>query len=269
MTKIISIAILLLVALSETGTVRATTVVSPLQIVSSNLSDALESYARDHDNQLPTSWGELGDYIDVFLVEKALGTSLDNRFVLMPDAEVQMASGELSGSQTGRVVAITRSQINEDRRQESGRYVIWVDGEGQIQSNWSGESVIGPSFAAAGIALPQGEYLPEEKLLEVSPNYQLRKYAEAHFADPDNPTAEEIERAKQDFIRMRDRSSATASQAAQPITTQPSSSQQPMPVAPALDESAQSPSPLLWVIGIVSVLAVGILGLIGYRFWSR
>lgn len=119
---------------------RADTIATPAEVGILNMTVALESYSNDNNGNLPDDIGSLSSYVNIGTLEK-LGVDY---------------YGEPIKIKGGMLYATTRKPIVEDRRDEVGRYVVYVTDNGKIMSDWESEGILRRYFEAAGRVLPSG-----------------------------------------------------------------------------------------------------------------
>ena len=155
----------ILVCLSHQVHARSQT--SMPQSMAYSVAHALELYALEHDGRLPTQWDELSPrYLLTEGVQRAYKLSLDELMILLPAGVIELPQQIVYNQAPGYAVAITRPQIVETRRKHFGRYVIWRSPNGRFHCDWADESLIGPTFRAAGHPLPQDSYFPPHSLFD-------------------------------------------------------------------------------------------------------
>jgi hypothetical protein len=179
----------------------ASSVSTPASSAGHGLAMAIQAYKDQHNGRLPKSWTELdGKFISLKMVEEQLGGSINERFTLFSENSVEMIRpGKYETFSGGSIVAVS-SPIRDERWNEGmGRYVIWQTTAGKIRFNWLYEDQVQTQFVKAKQALPMGPIQNQPPSLEAAHDRALKKYASENFLDPSNPTAAELERAKEYF----------------------------------------------------------------------
>ena len=192
------ILITMLAFIQMNGYVIASSVFTPASSASSGLATAINNYQKDNQGRMPQKWSDLdGKYISLEVVERELGGSIDQRFILLSSTTIEMISPGKNEIFNGGTILAVSSPITEDRRSEGlGRYVIWKTTDGKVRSSWLYEEAVKKQFAEANSKLPDGPVQVQPDVLDASPNYVIEKYARENFKDPKAPTPEELERMK-------------------------------------------------------------------------
>ncbi len=132
------------------------------------IAGKIESYAKAHGGQLPSTLQGLYTGIDAALLEDQLRGPLSSKIVYFEEQKPQL---EQDGEELLAVVAFP---ISEDRRPEVGRYVIYRDRAGKIGSRWESEKVIQTSVAKTNLFLPFASTYQEKPIKPLYPEYGMR-----------------------------------------------------------------------------------------------
>jgi hypothetical protein len=184
---------------------KANSVGTPAQVFSENLQVMLQIYTKENRGLLPSSWKVLDTFLaqrensrsgksSWFInIETDLGVPVEDAFDLVVNSAVKMPQ---TTAETGTVIAVTRNVISEDRREGVGRYVIFRNDDGEINSTWLNESVIRAQFREVGQSLPNGEIQKQPATIDPTEAF-IQKYARENFSNPEKPTQAELEKLKQ------------------------------------------------------------------------
>jgi len=94
---------------------------------------------------------------------KARAMFLEHLIILGSSGPVDMATN-------ARMIALTSEEIIEDRRDSSGRYVIWLQ-DGEVMWNWESEDHVKALLASAHLPLPNKGVWTQAKSVAVGPRY--------------------------------------------------------------------------------------------------
>jgi hypothetical protein len=235
----------------------AESISTPASTASTAIANALTLYQKEHDGSFPKSLKELnGRYLNLDQVEQMLPGLADERFLVLGDSTVEMVSpnpNELFT--TGRMVAVIKMPVSEDRRRGIGRYVVWQDDANRLRVSWLDEAIVATQFRKAGIPLPTGPPSIQPTTRDTTFEPLIREYAMKNFKDPKNPTADEVSRLKQYFVeRHKEKDGApdlpsgpgAVPESATPIPSLPS---EPIPINSTEQQKRSFP----WVVVFVAI----------------
>jgi hypothetical protein len=148
----------ILLNIGACGPLLASTLLTSLGGIAEDIKGGVEAYARDHNGTPPESWGDLrtyqswGDfrpYLDFDHVENTFKMPVQSAMMMMGEVHPT-----LEGTDPEKIVAMTAFNINEDWREEIGRYVVVQRGDGEFTFHWANESAILKACAAVNVMLP-------------------------------------------------------------------------------------------------------------------
>lgn len=222
--------------------VSATTVSTPVQDAVAGIEYAFDRYAKAHAGATATDWNQLKQYVNATVLETWLGKPVEQRIFLPKDPGIADPKREV-------LVAITVDPVSEDRRETTGRYVVWRK-DGRYKATWEKEATVREYLQSRGIALPQGEIYRQPDVL---PAMAVHDAAEPMQVRPS--------------VQAAPRSQQPTPTASVPATPVPAST--PVAASAPTTPVAQAPAAIVqkralvwpWLIGIAALLVIVVVAL--------
>ncbi len=232
------------------------------------IAGKVESFARANGGQLPPALDMLYTGVDAALLEEQIGGPISSKMIYFGEQRPQL---ETAGEE---LLAVFAFPINEDRRTEVGRYVIYRNGDGKIGSRWELEKVIQASVAKANVTLPFALTYKEKPIKPLYPEYGMHLLDDArNHGVPIEQAVEILEKHIDDVTNRRVKKATTWLD----ITAAATANPEPDPTSPlsvttrttpetlstlrpvVASEQRVSTSPLLWLFGILALTVCGLL----------
>jgi hypothetical protein len=236
----------------------------------------LESYAKTHGGQMPGTLDELYTGIDEALLKEQLGGPVSSKILYYGSKGQNIAVG------SDKILALLAFPINEDRRAEVGRYLIYRTPDGRVGSRWESDNIIRSAMAKVNLTVPEAPTYQEKPIKPLYPEYAMRliedavkhgipmekavKIVEKHIDDVVNRRAKQAKTwAEITASPTPDNSTPIPDRTVPDITSQatPGAQASHAPGAPAT-EKPQTSSVIALTAGILLLLAV-VVGFIVYR----
>ncbi|TLD71886.1 hypothetical protein FEM03_03940 [Phragmitibacter flavus] len=131
---------------------------TPAFRISADVQWALMRIRKDGGNLKSVSIHDLGKHLNLEMMKSEARSD--------PAARIELFGNRGPKRGTEQVLMITKNQITEDRRTESGRYVVW-DASGKITLTWENEEDIRTLFVQNNMELPNAGIWKQPDLIDL------------------------------------------------------------------------------------------------------
>lgn len=129
-----------------TFTAQGTTVSTPASIATRGLRVIIESYLANGGDIKRLTMEKVMERVDREAANSTAQGKFEDRF------EILGGSGPVDQTSMAKVIAYTANRVGEDRRDTTGRYVIWLRDE-EVYYDWEPEEKVSVLFRNAGMKL--------------------------------------------------------------------------------------------------------------------